>query len=373
MKEKPILYDKRIFGLDLMRILALLMVLFSHLLLFSPYQNLITVQLAPLFGFLGVEIFLVLSGFLIGNKMYAMMVLQDNFSWPEVLKTLKQRGWRTLPSYFLALLIAIVIGISFQYSEDTLWKYFFLMQNFASPMPLFYSESWSITIGFFGNVILILGMFLVLKKLSFKNKSKAFLIGIVFIIVISLVCKLVYYLMNSTTTLLQWDTNLKAVVIYRLDSFFIGVLSSWIYFNTTNFWKKNKSIYLCFGLLFMGLLFVGVGYFQLLIDSNPFFWDVLYLPLTSIAIAFLLPTFSLCNFEGVLKNRLTFISKISFAIYLLHYSIILQLMSHFLAPKLYTTIEFCFFSVSYLAVTFLLGFIFYQFYERPLSNRNAKN
>ncbi len=373
MKEKSILEDKRIFGLDLMRILALLMVLFSHLLLFSPYNNLITDQLAPLFGFLGVEIFLVLSGFLIGNKMYVLMVLQDKFSWTETLQTLKQRGRRTLPSYFLALLIAIVIGFWFQYSEDTLWKYFFFGQNFASPMPLFFIESWSITIGFFGNVVLILGMFLVLNKLRFKNKSKAFLIGIVFIIMISLVCKLVYYLMNSTTTLLQWDTNLKAVVIYRLDSFFIGVLCSWIYFNATIFWKKNKSIFLCFGLLFMGLLFVGVGYFQLLIDSNPFFWDVLYLPLTSIAIAFLLPTFSQYTIEGVLKNHLIIISKISFAIYLLHYSIILQLMNHFFAPKLYTTIEFCFFSVGYIAVTLLLGFIFYQFYERPLSNRNLKN
>ena len=373
MIEKSIFEDKRIFGLDLMRTIALLMVLFSHLLLFSPSQNLITVQLAPLFGFLGVEIFLVLSGFLIGNKIYARMVLQDKFSWTEALQTLKQRGWRTLPNYFLALLIAIFIGYWFQYSEENLWKYFFLVQNFTSPMPLFYSESWSLTIGFFGNIILILGMFLVVNKLHFKNKSRAFLIGIVFIIMISLVCKLFYYLMNSTTTLLQWDANLKAVVIYRLDSFFIGVLCSWIFFNASNFWKKCKSIFLCFGLLLMVLLFVGVGYFQLLIDSNPFFWDVLYLPLTSIAIAFLLPTFSQSNFEGILKKSITFISKISFAIYLLHYSIILQLMNHFLAPKLFTTIEFCFFSISYLVITMLFGFIFYHFYERPLSNKGIKN
>jgi peptidoglycan/LPS O-acetylase OafA/YrhL len=373
LKEKSIRKDKRIFGLDLMRTIAILMVLFSHLLLFSPSQNLITVQLAPLFGFLGVETFLVLSGFLIGNKIYARMVLQDKFSWTEALQTLKQRGWRTLPNYFLALLIAIIIGFWFQYSEDNLWKYFFLVQNFTSPMPLFFSESWSITIGFFGNVILISGMFLVINRFHFKNKSKAFLIGIVFIIMISLVWKLVYYLTNSTTTLLQWNTNLKAVVIYRLDSFFIGALCSWICFNATNIWKKHKSIFLCFGLLLMGLLFVGVGYFQLLIDSNPFFWDVLYLPLTSIAIAFLLPTFSQCNFEGVLKNSITFISKISFAVYLIHYSIILQLMSHFLVPKLYTTTEFCFFSICYLVITLLFGFIFYHFYERPLSNRSIKN
>ena len=294
-----------------MRTIAILMVLFSHLLLFSPSQNLITVQLAPLFGYLGVETFLVLSGFLIGNKIYARMVLQDKFSWTEALQTLKQRGWRTLPNYFLALLIAIIIGFWFQYSEDNLWKYFFLVQNFTSPMPLFYSESWSLTIGFFGNVILISGMFLVINRLHFKNKSRAFLIGIVFIIMISLVCKLFYYLMNSTTTLLQWDTNL--------------------------------------------------------------FWDVLYLPLTSIAIAFLLPTFSQYNFEGILKKSITFISKISFAVYLIHYSIILQLMSHFLVPKLYTTTEFCFFSICYLVITLLFGFIFYHFYERPLSNRSIKN
>ena len=123
----------------------------------------------------------------------------------------------------------------------------------------------------------------------------------------------------------------------------------------------------------MGLLFVGVGYFHLLIDSNPFFWEVLYLPLTSIAIAFFLPTFSQWNLKGILKNSITFISKISYAVYLLHYGIILQLMCNFFDPKLYTTIQFCFFSISYLAVTLFLGFIFYHFFERPLINRNVKN
>ena len=71
--EKKSLSDN-IFGLDFMRTIAILMVLFGHcLLIYPPSQSLIA-QVGLFCGFLGVEVFFVLSGFLVGRILYRLYV-----------------------------------------------------------------------------------------------------------------------------------------------------------------------------------------------------------------------------------------------------------------------------------------------------------
>ena len=63
--------DRRNFGLDVMRCIAISCVLTAHgLMLFAEIQPLLRV---PIYGFgvLGVEFFFVLSGFLIGRRLAA--------------------------------------------------------------------------------------------------------------------------------------------------------------------------------------------------------------------------------------------------------------------------------------------------------------
>ncbi|WP_298224254.1 acyltransferase [Flavobacterium sp.] len=364
LEEKSLTQGKRIFGLDLLRGGALLMVLFSHLLLFSPVKNIVTEQLVPLFGFLGVEIWFVLGGFLMGNKIYTLTVLQQ-FSRIEAIQYFRHRCLRILPSYFLVLLLALAVAMWLQYPTDHLWRYFFLMQNFVNPMPLFFSESWAVMVSFFASLILIFGMFFIMNRFSFKNKSKVFLRATLSMIAISLFAKFGFYLINGSITLSQWDSNLKAVVLYRFDAFFIGVFCSWIYFNRSGLWLKFRHLSLFSGFILMGILFVGVGYFRWLIDSHPFFWIVFYLPLTSLSIAFFLPFLAAIEIPK-LNNIVAFISKISYAAYLVHFSIILQLTRHFFDPESLTATGFCLFSTAYLILTLSLGFVIYHFFEKPI-------
>ena len=63
-------YSKRIFGLDIMRAVAILLVVFSHALWIVPEKTGIIPDLLSLSGVIGVEIFFVLSGFLIGRIVY---------------------------------------------------------------------------------------------------------------------------------------------------------------------------------------------------------------------------------------------------------------------------------------------------------------
>ncbi len=228
--------------MNLLRSGAVLMVVFGHLMLYRPSASVISSQLAPLFGFLGVEALLVLGGFLIGKKVYELAVLGSEFSSQNVLRFFKKMAWRFLPLYFLVLLLVLFVAFSYDYPTADVWKYFGFIQNFSSPMPAFFSESWPITIGFFGSVTLILGMYLAVKKLGFVRRTHLFL-GFTFLMIALFVgSKYNYYLDTRNLTLLEWDQHLKPIVIYRLDSFYIGVFCAWMYFNRKAFWVAYRKL-----------------------------------------------------------------------------------------------------------------------------------
>ncbi len=99
---------ERIFGLDALRATAILMVVSSHVLWIYPKSNAFIPTLFELFGFWGVELFFVLSGFLIGSILYKTFV-NENFTLKSVFHFLKRRWFRTLPNYYLVLLLNILI------------------------------------------------------------------------------------------------------------------------------------------------------------------------------------------------------------------------------------------------------------------------
>ena len=52
--------------------------------------------------------------------------------------------------------------------------------------------------------------------------------------------------------------------------------------------------------------------------------------------------------------------------YLLHYSIVLQLMRYFVSSEDYTVLQKWAFSVSYFFVTILLSYLLYRLFEKPI-------
>ncbi len=363
-------YD--IFGLNLLRSGSVLMVVFGHLMLYRPSPSVISSQLAPLFGFLGVEALLVLGGFLIGKKVYELAVLSPEFSLQNVLSFCKKMAWRFLPLYFLVLLSVLIITVLFDHPAVDVWKYFGFIQNFSSPIPTFFSESWSITIGFFGSVALILGMYLTVKKLRFIGKSSLFLAFTFLMIALFVGIRYNFYLQHRSLTLLAWDQHLKTLVIYRLDSFYIGVLCAWMHFTRPTFWATySKLLFFC-GIVLMLLLFVGVGYFRWLIDSQPFFWKVLYLPLTSVSIALFLPFLSNWDLrQSWISATCSFLCKISYPLFLIHYSLLLQVMNQFFSMKDASTGGFLISSTIFLLIGLGLSVVLHRFFEKPLTSFGA--
>jgi len=349
-----------------------MMVLATHTLWIFPESTSYIYQLASFFGFLGVEIFFVLSGFLIGKILY-QLYLKDDFSITTVFYFLKRRWFRTLPSYFLILLLNIIIASIIGYSLPSLWKYFFFLQNFNVTMLAFFPESWSLSVEEFAYLVLPLFLFVLSSIVKPKNKSRFFVATVSILILIFFCNKIFYQNTTTNTTIDQWNVSLKSVIIYRLDAIFIGVFCSWIYCNYYFFWIKSKLLLVCCGTLIFAFLFFGIGYFGLLIETSAAFWNIFYLPLVSIAVACFLPFLSEWKEEkSFIQKPITFISVISYSIYLLHYSVILQLMKYYVSIDNTNTLGLYTFTFVYLLITFLLSYLFYRFYEKPMTDLRDK-
>jgi peptidoglycan/LPS O-acetylase OafA/YrhL len=362
-------YEKRIFGLDLMRAVAIVFVVCSHAVWIFPYTKNVITDLMSLAGVIGVEIFFVLSGFLIGRLIYNLF-MSSEFTRKDITYFWVRRWFRTLPNYYLILvfnvLLALYLGISL---PGNLWQYFFFMQNFSWEMPLFFGESWSLPIEEFAYIIGPLLLYLILFLKLKINKPRLFLIITIVILVFFLITKMLYNLNHSETDMIFWNVNLKALTIYRIDAIYYGVLAAYISLVKPDFWKRFKGVFLIIGIgLFLGLNFI-IPTQKIFIETHPFFWNVLYLPINSIAIAFVLPFLSqMKSAPKLIVVPITIISLISYSIYLIHYSVVMQLMKHFFPTEGLSTSNLMIYLSIYVIITVIGSYALYVFFERPMTN-----
>ncbi|MAN59690.1 MAG: hypothetical protein CMC08_07635 [Flavobacteriaceae bacterium] len=356
-----------------MRACAILFVVIAHVLWIFPEADGTLVSLLRLMGVTGVEIFFVLSGFLIGRIMLRILTT-ENFRTAHFGYFLVRRWFRTLPNYYLVLLIniGIVLYIGRELPES-LWSYFLFLQNLYFGMDIFFTESWSLPIEEFayiiGPTLLSLGALLPL----FRSRKKLFLIATLAIIIFFLATKLGYHFSTRTNSPEQWNIELKAVVLYRIDAIYMGVLGAYLSIRYPAGWQSYKSSFLLAGGALFCLLQFLVSGLHLSYEGNPFFWNVLYLPLGSISIALTLPFLSQLQWRhGPVVRMVTFVSIVSYGMYLLHYSIILQLMRHFYPIEGLGTVQKLGYATVYFVCTLLLSYLLYTLYEKPIMDIRDK-
>lgn len=368
-ERKP---TKRIFGLDLLRVISIALVLCSHTSWIYPPSSSLLAKAVDMCGFFGVEIFFVLSGFLIGSIIFKQF-LREDYGLKTMMSFLNRRMIRILPNYYLIIIVNCIIGFFIGYPITESWKYFFFFQNFASPLLPFFPESWSMPIKEFGYLItvsLLLLVSIIFKKFSKKTLFVSVILGM---ILFFFLLKLYYYFHTQNTTMAQWDLSLRSVVIYRIDTVLMGVLFGYISCEFLDFWKKNKYIFAAFGFFLIFALLFCLGYLKLKIFDFPFFWNVLCLPMNSIALVCFLPFFSEWKLGPLQWRKLIeLISEISYSIYLLHYSIVLFLMKHFIDTGQFNTLQLHLYTLIYLTITFLLSYLLYTYFEKPMTKLRDK-
>ncbi|MCH7785638.1 MAG: acyltransferase, partial [Bacteroidetes bacterium] len=99
---------KRNVGLDIARTLAILLVLFAHTKWISDRYPVVVDSAMQLSGTIGVEVFFMISGFLIG-KIILREIKDPNFSLLHIKSFLLRRWFRTFPNYYLLLTVNVVV------------------------------------------------------------------------------------------------------------------------------------------------------------------------------------------------------------------------------------------------------------------------
>src|ERR1700690_440934 len=124
----------RNFGLDLARFTAVSLVLITHCsIIFLSLASLQAPVFVQLSGFFGVELFFVLSGFLIGRLLFRIAATDPT---PRGWLTFMTRRWlRTLPLYFVWLAVIPTALPAPAHLAVHLLRYGTMTQNLAWPMP----------------------------------------------------------------------------------------------------------------------------------------------------------------------------------------------------------------------------------------------
>ena len=350
-----------------MRAAAILFVVGSHALWVFPETEGAFVRLLRLCGVMGVEIFFVLSGFLIGRILFRIFTNED-FKPRHLIYFLIRRWFRTLPNYYLVLFVNIVLVVLLgRELPESLPLYFGFLQNFNFGMDIFFTESWSLPIEEFAYVIGPLLFYLVLLPKWKISKKKLFFLVTLGIVIFFSATKVWYNHKTGANTLDYWNVELKAVVIYRIDAIYYGVLAAYISLTRIEFWRKYTSLFFFVGILLFFVVHLLIGSQEFTTQAHPFFFNVLYLPLCSLSISMSLPVFSRLKKGPIgLLKPITIISLISYSMYLLHYSIILQLMRYFSPTEGFSALQKWAFSLGYIFAIILLSYILYRLYEKPM-------
>lgn len=236
----------RLRELDFLRGIAILLVLLRHQKLFDFTSKM---------GWIGVDLFFVLSGFLVSGLLFQEFLKFGNIK-PKLF--LIRRGFKIYPIYFLFYFLYLTPKIiKHQFEWKGLFSDFFFVQNYVYGWGYAYVPSWSLAVEehFYFGFALLLWLVIESNSFDFKNsfnflKISRFELLLISIMVLTLIMRLVsavYFTENGSRNITM--THL------RMDSLLAGVLLSyWCYFKRDkllHFFAINKIKLLILALLLL--------------------------------------------------------------------------------------------------------------------------
>lgn len=357
---------KRIVGLDILRSIAILIVVYGHGISQIPdeyhkiYNQLLFIKID------GVSIFFVLSGFLIGRIILKLYEKEDLTRY-DFYDFWIRRWFRTLPNYFLVLSFLVLYKILvFDDLQDFNLKYLLFSQNLVSPHPSFFPEAWSLAVEEWFYLTLPIVMFLF--YLVSKNKAKSLLIATLLFITFPLILRI--YKFEANFINLDIDESIRKVVIYRLDSMMYGIIGSYIDHYYHSFWYRFRRLF-----LFLGALLLTI----LSIDSlRAEIYPPIYFNLESITALCFLPFLANLKTTKVrfLDFIFVFISIISYSMYLLNLSPIqghlLPVLEKYIINPYFFEIKSLITYVVYWGACIIGSYVIYYNFEIPMTNLRDK-
>lgn len=352
-------------GLDIVRAIAIFLVLFAHGQPFMPEFP--GKELFSNCGFFGVELFFVLSGFLIGTillKLFNEMQQTKPNKKVLVLNFWIRRWFRTLPNYFLFLILNLTLLQWLFVPAQLDIKYFFFLQNFLWPCPALMPESWSLAVEewfylSFPLVMLVVIHASIRKKLPATNSKNTVLAGLIIYILIFTIFRFVAALSEGAL----WDDGIRKIVVYRLDACGYGVLISYLNFYHCT-WLDRNSKKMLFGGCVLTVLSLLIFSYALMTTLETVINKSLLFTVTAIGLALLLPWFKNLKIENkAIAYMISHISIVSYSMYLIHYSFSIPFLTNYLSGNLPWPIVY----FLYILLTVFLSTMVYKYYEKPMT------
>jgi peptidoglycan/LPS O-acetylase OafA/YrhL len=143
MQAPAVLFPKKLYGLDHLRAFAICYVLLYHYRLFGHPD---WVPVVAGFGWSGVDLFFVLSGYLISSHLFAEVSKTGTIS----LKTyFVKRSFRILPAYLVIVAVYFLVPAYHEREAlSPLWRFLTFTKNFGLDMKAegTFSHSWSLCV-----------------------------------------------------------------------------------------------------------------------------------------------------------------------------------------------------------------------------------
>ncbi len=355
MKDKL----KYIPEIDGLRAIAVLLVVFYHLKI--PYFS---------GGFLGVDIFFVISGYLI-TKIFYQDYNNNNFNFFEFLT---KRVKRLLPALIVVLLLVLIASFYIlsptdyvKISKSALTSFFFISNfyywsesNYFDQINEFKSLVHTWSLGIEMSFYLLIPIILILLK-KFTQKIKFFTIS--FFLVLTII---ISYYLNSKGPVIENSSfggifygkyisdTLFYLIPFRLYEFFFGV--SLYYLPKNNFENVYKQLFFILGivLILISLFIIRPNLELQIIYTIPcllgsaliiYFKDAKYLNL-------------------IVKNKISiFLGLISYSLYLIHWPVI-TLYKYIKVEKLIVSEK-----IIILLLSIFLSFLSLKIIEKPFRSK----
>ena len=260
--------DQRSKAIDILRAVAVFLVLGRHVALCPAELSRLFHRISLLWyqgGWIGVDLFFVLSGFLVSGLLFRE---HEKFCRISAKNFLVRRGFKIYPPFWV-LIFATLVAVLYQHRArgfylKTLASEFFFIQNYG---PAFWNHTWSLAIE--EHFYLLLLLFLLLLSRRRPGASAFRLVPAAFVILAILCLSLRLF----TAHVVPYDDKTHLFPSHlRMDSLFAGVFISYLYhFNRDRLLNWGRQYRLPLAVL--GLLLLCPA-FVFPLKSTPFIFTV---------------------------------------------------------------------------------------------------
>lgn len=360
--------EKRIFGYDVIRFIAIFYVFWGHGSILIPNELKEVYSWGIFLPLEGVSIFFVLSGFLIGNILIRT-IEKTNFNFKELSNFWFRRWYRTLPNYYVILIILLLSGAK---QENFDFRFLVFTQSFLEDHPDFFTPTWSLAVEEWFYTLFPLILFLSLLVIR-KLRTSLFLSISIFI----LVPLALRFLNHFNPDLLEISSTPRKITIFRFDSMMFGILAAYIYSKHREFWIEKAKFFTYAGIASLVVIIFMKNYSN--IYQTKIFENVFVYYFESIPVFFFLPFFSSLKSirQKKLEKFIVVISKLSYSIYLVHGSVVLWfILKNLESNNSFVEIRFEFQRIIlillYIGLSIIFSFLLYIFLEKPIMNYRDK-